>query len=341
MAERTENVTKNNDFAEKKIVKTYDYGDESGELLYQVVRYDPRDFRQRRPDANGDWIWNLQGVRRVPYRLQELLQANPADWVFIVEGEKDVDRLYDEGLVATTCAMGAGKWDDSYSEFLNDRKFVAIIPDNDEAGRRHAKQVAASLSRVGVKARILELPGLPEKGDVSDWFNEGGSKKELIKLAEAVTPFQTIDVSKFKPLSSQELLGILGLTIKKDEENKLITFLCELSAYTDSSQFNISFNAPSSTGKSYIPTETAVIGFQQEVCSHFLSSYDRPRDLRYFLVFFSPILEAFFFTVSVDRPNRAATLAVGLPGKSFLSKPTSLFDHRPLTIFFFAMAILL
>lgn len=66
-----------------------------------------------------------------------------------------------------------------------------------------------------------------------------------------------IDISQFKPFSSQELIEILGLTIKKDEENKLITFLCELSAYTEDSQFNISFNAPSSTGKSYIPTEIA------------------------------------------------------------------------------------
>ena len=68
---------------------------------------------------------------------------------------------------------------------------------------------------------------------------------------------EKIDASQFKPISSQELIEILGLTIKKDEENKLITFLCELSAYTENSQFNISFNAPSSTGKSYIPTEIA------------------------------------------------------------------------------------
>ena len=240
-----------------KIVKTYDYLDEAGTLLFQAVRYEPKEFRQRRPDGKDGWIWNLEGVRRVLYRLQELLRANPADWVFVVEGEKDVDRLYDEGLVATTCAMGAGKWNDSFSEFLNDRKLIAVIPDNDEAGRKHAKQVIESLSRVGVKARIIELPGLPDKGDVSDWFNAGGNKEKLIKLAENSKPFEFIDTSQFKPLSAEKLIGILGLTIKRDTENKLITFLCQLSAYTDSSQFNISFNAPSSTGKSYIPTEIA------------------------------------------------------------------------------------
>ena len=77
--------------------------------------------------------------------------------------------------------------------------------------------------------------------------------------------FEKIDISQFKPLSTQELIKILGLTIKKDEENKLITFLCELSAYTEDSQFNISFNAPSSTGKSYIPTEIARLFPEEDV----------------------------------------------------------------------------
>jgi len=248
-----------------EIVKTYNYVDESGKLVFQVVRYEPKDFRQRRPDGQGGWIWNLEGVRRVLYRLQELLQANPADWVFVVEGEKDVDRLHDEGLIATTCPMGAGKWEDSYSEFLNDRSKVAVVPDNDEPGRRHAQQVAESLSRVGIKANILELPGLPDKGDVSDWFNAGGSKEGLIKLAEKTTAFESIDASQFKPLFSEDLVKILGLTIKRDQENKLITFFCELSAYTEDSQFNISFNAPSSTGKSYIPTEIAKLFPEQDV----------------------------------------------------------------------------
>lgn len=63
--------------------------------------------------------------------------------------------------------------------------------------------------------------------------------------------------TKFEPLTTAELISTLGLTIKKDEENKIVAFLCQLSAYTDNSQFNISFNAPSSTGKSFIPTEIA------------------------------------------------------------------------------------
>ena len=80
--------------------------------------------------------------------------------------------------------------------------------------------------------------------------------EQKVQEIEKTIP-EKIDTSQFKLISSQELIEILGLTIKKDEENKLITFLCQLSAYTEDSQFNISFNAPSSTGKSYIPTEIA------------------------------------------------------------------------------------
>ena len=168
---------------QKTIAATYDYRDESGELLYQVVRYEPKDFRQRRPDGKDGWIWNLNNTRRVLYRLQGLLAADKRQWVFVVEGEKDADRLIDLGLVATTCAMGAVKWQDNYSEFLNDRR-VVVIPDNDKPGKRHAQKIAQSLSKSGTEARIVELPELPEKGDVSDWLNNGGDKGKLLKLIE-------------------------------------------------------------------------------------------------------------------------------------------------------------
>jgi len=251
------------------IEKIYDYRDESEQLLYQVVRYKPKDFRQRRPDGKDGWIWNLDGVRRVPYRLPELLQSSMQDFVFIAEGEKDCDRLYEIGFIATTNPMGAGKWSDEFNKYFESR-LVVIIPDNDSAGKQHTEQIANSLYGIAAEIRIVELPELPDKGDISDWLNTGHDKAELTQLIDQAKPFDPkvgirIDVSKFKPMSSDELLGILGLTIKRDNENKLITFLCQLSAYTESSQFNISFNAPSSTGKSYIPTEIAKLFPQEDV----------------------------------------------------------------------------
>src|SRR5262249_24538403 len=97
----------------QNVVAVYNYPDEAGELLFQVLRYKepgkPKDFLQRRPDGKGGWIWNLDGVRRVPYRLADFL---PKPSVLIVEGEKDVKRARRMGLVATCNPHGAGKWRD-------------------------------------------------------------------------------------------------------------------------------------------------------------------------------------------------------------------------------------
>jgi putative DNA primase/helicase len=95
--------------ASPRIVNTYDYCDEQGELLFQVVRFDPKDFRQRRPDGNGGWIWQVKGARQVPYRLKELIAAPLDTSIFVVEGEKDADNLGMLGLVATCNAGGAAK----------------------------------------------------------------------------------------------------------------------------------------------------------------------------------------------------------------------------------------
>lgn len=166
------------------IETTYDYRDEAGKLSFEVVRYAPKDFRQRRPDGAGGWIWNLKGVQLVPYRLPELLAADHGATVFIAEGEKDVDRLRSLGLVATCNPMGAGKWRDEYSDFLIDRE-VVILPDNDDSGRDHARAVAASLRGKASKIQILELPRLKPKGDVSNWLDAGGTEDQLCQMAEA------------------------------------------------------------------------------------------------------------------------------------------------------------
>src|SRR5512143_3457336 len=68
----------------KRIAAIYEYRDEHGNLLFQTLRFEPKDFRQRRPDGNGGWIWNLDGVRLVPYRLPEWKDK---PYVYIVEGE--------------------------------------------------------------------------------------------------------------------------------------------------------------------------------------------------------------------------------------------------------------
>jgi hypothetical protein len=169
----------------QRVVATYDYPDEHGELLYQVVRFGPRkDFRQRRPDPSkpDGWEWTVKGSRPILYRLPEVLSNIRAGAItFIVEGEKDADNLAREGLCATCNPMGAGKWSDALSALLAGAD-VVILPDNDDAGRAHAATVGASLRGVAKRVRVLELPELPPKGDVSDWLNLGGDVAELLTL---------------------------------------------------------------------------------------------------------------------------------------------------------------
>jgi len=161
----------------------YPYRDEHGTLLYEVVRKPGKRWSQRRPNGKGGWIWDLKGIERVLYHLPELL-ARTDEPVFVVEGEKDADRLMSIGLLATTNAGGAGKWRPSYSEVLKGRDMV-ILPDNDEPGLRHAEMVAKALAGKSKSVRIVALPGLGPKQDVSDWLDTGGDRKQLEALVAA------------------------------------------------------------------------------------------------------------------------------------------------------------
>lgn len=165
----------------KRMVATYDYKDETGKLLYEVIRYEPKSFHQRRP-VPGGWLYNRKGVRRVVYRLPELIASSPNAIVFIVEGEKDADCLISLGLVATCNPGGAGKWRADYAVHFEDR-IIVIIPDNDPAGEDHASDVAHSLHKVSRSVKIVRLPNLIDKGDVSDWIKSGGTLDELTRIA--------------------------------------------------------------------------------------------------------------------------------------------------------------
>jgi predicted P-loop ATPase len=167
-----------------KITARYVYHDERGEPLYRVLRWEPKRFSQERCE-NGAWIGGkgaLDNVRRVLFGLPELLAADPAEPVFVCEGEKDVDRLRGLGLVATTNPQGAGKWLKVDRAALKGRH-VVVLPDNDDPGRKHAEQIKHDLTGKAASVHVLELPDLPPKGDVSDWLDAGGTVEELRRLA--------------------------------------------------------------------------------------------------------------------------------------------------------------
>ncbi|CAN5794626.1 hypothetical protein BH24ACT25_BH24ACT25_04750 [soil metagenome] len=162
-----------------EIVETYDYADADGELLFQVVRFEPKDFRQRRPDGNGGWIWKT-GDRKVLYHLPKVLEAARAGkGVFVVEGERDVHVLEAQGIVATCNPGGAGKWREEYGEALGGAD-VVVVADRDKAGREHALEVARSLEGTAASVDVVE----PRAGkDVADHLAAGLSVGQLVPIA--------------------------------------------------------------------------------------------------------------------------------------------------------------
>ena len=154
--------------APPEIVATYDYMDSTGKLLYQVVRYNPKDFRQRRPDGKGGWIWNLEGVRPTLYRVQALAQGiAEGRWIFVVEGEKDVDNLLVAGQVATSMSGGANaRWPAEALMRLRGGK-VCVIPDNDEPGRVYGHYIASALRWVTPYVKMVQVP---VGKDISDYL---------------------------------------------------------------------------------------------------------------------------------------------------------------------------
>lgn len=157
----------------------YDYVDEFGKLLFQVCRFRGKRFSQRVPTGNGQYRWSLNGVRRVPYNLEEITRAKLDTQIFIPEGEKDCNRLGEIGLLATTDPGGAGKWRKDYNGFFTGRP-VVLLPDNDHVGREHAKQIVEQLLPVAREVKLVMLDDLPAGGDVSDWLDTGGTRDGLM-----------------------------------------------------------------------------------------------------------------------------------------------------------------
>ncbi|MBL8239549.1 MAG: DUF3987 domain-containing protein [Bryobacterales bacterium] len=170
----------------------YQYEDEQGRPVMRVIRRErgaghAREKNFYQESWNGSkWIQGVAGVRRVPYRLAHVLKA---DTVFIVEGEKDVETLEALGLAATCNPGGSGstalyaQWTGIFAG-----KHLTILPDNDRPGRKHAAGVAEALMDAAASVRVLELPGLAEKGDVSDWAAAGGTVESLLQLTARAEP---------------------------------------------------------------------------------------------------------------------------------------------------------
>ncbi|WP_240333125.1 primase-helicase family protein [Salinibacter ruber] len=186
----------------------YSYCSASGEVLFDVVRYEMRDeehpacgdkqFMQQayKPGHDGaggtdngcpdGYVWGRKkhGIDPVLYRLPKVAEAGTdGPVVFVVEGEKDVHTLEEWGFTATTNPQGAGEWQPQHTEAL-EGAHVVILPDNDPQGQEHGRMVAQELLPVAESVRLVALPDVPEKGDVTDWADAGGTAEDLKQLVE-------------------------------------------------------------------------------------------------------------------------------------------------------------
>ena len=179
----------------------YPYTDAFGKLAFQVVRYPGKRFTQRQPDEKGGWIYKTADLKMYLYNLPRIVVARH---IIICEGEKDCDNLTlalgeNPDIAVTTSPRGAGKWRDEFSVFFMGKQ-VAVLPDNDKAGKDHAEAICQSVFRYAQLVKTVILPELPEKGDVSDFLKAHSGTDVLAQIKNApqwrptqsaVTLFQT------------------------------------------------------------------------------------------------------------------------------------------------------
>ena len=193
----------------------YPYKDETGEPLFSVFRFEAdghrKAIRQGHPrEGKEDKIkYKLPaGVARIPYNLNKFKLY---DTIFVTEGENKANELRRWMLLGTCNPGGAGKWQDEYSQYLKD-KHVVILPDNDEPGRKHGRHVAESVLPVAASVKIVELPGLPAKGDLIDWKEAGHTQEEFLALVESTPPLSEVPASEedtglpFKLIKAADIL---------------------------------------------------------------------------------------------------------------------------------------
>jgi 5S rRNA maturation endonuclease (ribonuclease M5) len=183
-------------------VASYDYTDADGNLIFQVVRYEPKTFRQRKPAKGGGWTWKLEGVRRVLYNLPAVAKA---DFVWVVEGEKDANAINAMRQCATTNAGGAKKWEQQYTDALTGKDII-LCGDNDEPGREHVALVQEALKNAARSIRVVTVPE-PHK-DISDFLAAGEKPAhqmlKLLEIAEATEPLHRGAVIPVKTMAELE-----------------------------------------------------------------------------------------------------------------------------------------
>lgn len=182
------------------IVKIYDYVNRHGVKEFEVVRYSPKDFRQRRV-VGGQYVWSLKDVAPILYNLPAVLDA---ECVYLCEGEKDADNLIALGLVATTNPSGATKWRKEYTEQLRHVEELIICEDNDDAGRDRTHKLISHLKGIVRNITVLRFEDLPAKSDVSDFLAKFPTKEEKLQALDSKM-MESLQNNKSVPIEEEEI----------------------------------------------------------------------------------------------------------------------------------------
>ncbi|MHB8276496.1 MAG: toprim domain-containing protein [Candidatus Humimicrobiaceae bacterium] len=231
--------------------------DKDGDYIFLKLRQDPE-------EGNSKMTYPRGAVAQI-YDWETL--KNNSKYIVICEGELDRLLLISKGIPAITSTHGVMAFKEYWAKEFSNIESIYVCFDNDMAGKKGSVRVLEILRPV-VKSKLyrINLPeGVGEGGDITDYFIKlnGNASDLLEKYAESYP--KKIDISKFEPLNFDGISDILELTIKEDRCNKIATFLCMLAAYTENDQFNISFNAPSSTGKSYFALEISRLFPEEDI----------------------------------------------------------------------------
>jgi len=192
-------------YKKQRIVAVYDHYDEEDNFVYQIVRYDPKGFTYRVKGEDGKWVYDAKDIKKILYRLPELIKADKDKPIIFVEGGKDVDNVRALGLESTTFFLVRGVWPEEFNKYFIDR-IVILCPDNDETGRQYSLNIGKSISGIAKKVKWLELPGLGDKEDISDWIENGGTAEKLQELIDSAPEFSEVLEEFNKPIEPDETI---------------------------------------------------------------------------------------------------------------------------------------
>jgi hypothetical protein len=303
------------------VVATHNYRGEKSDLRFQIVRYSPKAFRARRPNGNGGWVYSVEGIELIPYRLPTIVRHR---CVLITEGEKDADTAIRElHLPATTNPFGAGKWREEYSVHFAG-KTVILCPDNDEAGRKHMQAVACSLLPFAKKIKIIALPF---GKDLTEWHALGGTREQFIALARAASAVTAEQVESWQhvdaPLPDELEDKSIGELMAEPEQtvewlcDGLLPFggssLCSAKAKVGKTTMVRCLGAAVSRGEKFLGRRT-----KQGTVLYFVGLEEKAGTVRHFR------------KLGITKNEPLRVIAAGITPKHFLTKLEKLVNrHKP------------